>query len=45
MEICTADVADAESDGSGDQGAFGGLRRRVVPATLELIYRDSPSAR
>jgi phytoene dehydrogenase-like protein len=28
-----------------DHGPLGGLRRRVVSAALELIYRDSPSAR
>jgi phytoene dehydrogenase-like protein len=28
-----------------DHGMLGGLRRRVTSAALELIYRDSPSAR
>jgi phytoene dehydrogenase-like protein len=28
-----------------EQRALGGLRRRVTSAALELIYRDSPSAR
>ena len=28
-----------------DHGVLGGLRRRVTSAALELIYRDSPSAR
>ncbi len=28
-----------------EQGALGGLRRRITSAALELIYRDSPSAR
>jgi phytoene dehydrogenase-like protein len=28
-----------------DQGALGALRRRVTSAALELIYRESPSAR
>jgi phytoene dehydrogenase-like protein len=28
-----------------DQGLLGGLRRRAVSAALELVYRDSPSAR
>jgi phytoene dehydrogenase-like protein len=29
----------------GEQGTLGALRRRVTSAALELIYRDSPSAR
>jgi hypothetical protein len=28
-----------------DQGLLGGLRRRITSAALELIYRDSASAR
>jgi phytoene dehydrogenase-like protein len=28
-----------------DQGLLGGLRRRAVSAAMELVYRDSPSAR